>query len=161
MSQCEKIRRRGVGQKLNDSFPPHTLLPLSLVLLTHSLLHLIFLLTSCTLVCFPARLIFFPKKFVKIFLVLLLVPSQEVLLQRYTETWEQWRAERPRDFEETGGGGGDEGKWYSRARMKSDLQWGIACDDKGVANTELLIWYRVATDYKRYFCHWPLQRVKT
>lgn len=92
------------------------------------------------------------KLHVKAYLVLLLVPSQEVLLQKYTETWEQWRAERPRDFEETGwgGGGGGGGKWYSRARMKSDLQWGIAWTPD-VAKTKLHICYRVATDYKRYF----------
>ena len=57
--------------------------------------------------------------------------------------------------------GGDGRKWYRRTRMKSDLQWGIVCDDKSVANTNFFIWYRVATDYKRYFCHWPLQRIKT
>lgn len=49
-----------------------------------------------------------------------------------------------------GGGGGGGGKWYSRARMKSDLQWGIAWTPD-VAKTKLHICYRVATDYKRYF----------
>lgn len=40
------------------------------------------------------------------YLVLLVVVSQEALHLKYTETWEQWRVERPRDFEQTGVNGG-------------------------------------------------------
>lgn len=63
---CEAVwknEEEGCGAKnkwfFSSPHPPH---PLSLVLLTHSPLHLIFLLTSCTLICFPACLIFLPEK---------------------------------------------------------------------------------------------------
>lgn len=65
------------------------------------------------------------KLHVKAYLVLLLVPSQEVLLQKYTETWEQWRAERPRDFEETGWGGGGEVEGSDTAEQ----EWSQICNE--------------------------------
>lgn len=85
----------------------------------------------------------------KAYVVLLLVLSQEAHLQKCTETWGQWLAERRRDFEGKGA------KWYQRARMKSDPQWGIVRVDECTTNTEFFIWCCAVTDT----C-WYLWRIK-
>lgn len=81
--------------------------------------------------------------------MLLLVPSQEALHQKYTETWEQWRAERPRDFEETGR------RWReviqeSKNEVRSATRNCDVCDDKFVANTEMFwsdtAWRRITNN---------------
>lgn len=65
------------------------------------------------------------KKFgnIKSYPELLLVRSQEAHLPRCTETWEQWRVERLRDFEEKGGGVKRESKNEVRSAVWHCLLW--------------------------------------